>query len=190
MMTQQALRMPRCRRRVASIFALCSYALYIIITKVLFFLSRVATTPLFRPTRVAIICLSVAVFLSEICFHLAHHQYRFACLVEYKVYLLRRDCPLGADITNQMRVRGESCVLIAAADGSAARSYTYPVCLRNERGADVRAGKSKSILCTLLERRIDRVTIVVVCRNVRGSTSSGHQSERCGACAFESRRQR
>ena len=64
MMTQHALQMPRCRRRVASIFALCSYALYIIITKVLFFLSRVATTP-FRPTRVAIICLSPSFFLLD-----------------------------------------------------------------------------------------------------------------------------
>ena len=46
----------------------------------------------------------------EIFIHLAR-QYRFACLVEYP---LRRDCPLGVDITNQMRVRGESCILVAA----------------------------------------------------------------------------
>ena len=115
-----------------------SYVLYIIIksTKVLFFLLRAATTDSTRACG----CLSVAVFLSEICFIslIINIASRALSSIEYP---LRRDCPLGADITNQMRVRGESCVLIAAADGSAARSYTYPVCLGNERGAeDVRAG--------------------------------------------------
>ena len=98
---------------VASIFALCSYYSVDVMTS-------------FRRARVAIICLSVAVFLSEIYISLN---------------IASRTLPGTVSASQRLPFAKQTCRCVARAVSSqrrvAPRADIYPVCLGNG-GADVR----------------------------------------------------